>query len=478
MSNPRPRTTDRRAAIYVRISKDIRNEAGVRRQEEECRELAARLGWSVVAVHSDNDREASSGKKRPGYDAMLDDVRAGRIDAVIGWHSDRIYRRPDELEDLIKLADEYDVLFSAVVIGNIDLSTASGRLVARLLGATAKYETELKGERQSSQLKQRANDGLPMGGGSRPFGWLAGGMTAHPSEADVVRDLVARALAGETVGSLTTWLNAQQIPTVTGAGWHPTVVKRLLMSPRIAGLSTYKGEVLGQAKWDALVDEESFRRLKAMLGARSRKKTDAGRLALLPGLIWCVCGYELVTFRQQRGCPPPGIRTYGCRTRYLPGRTGYLKSCGRISVKAEAIETDVVEQVLARLAQPTSASRLAAVRGDHGDAAAAAANELGDAEARLRSLGVDYAEGLLGRTEFLAARDRLAELIEQMQRAAGQPRLTLPYGDAAALAAWWSTAALGSQQALLKQTVERVTVRPHTGWRSGYDTSRVTIDWR
>ena len=122
--------------MYVRISKarvDVngtKSEEGILRQEELCRERAKELGWDVVEVYADNDIEASSGKPRPAYDRMVEDMRHGRINAVVGWHSDRIYRRPDELETLIRIAEANDVLFSAVRVGNIDLSTASGRLVA------------------------------------------------------------------------------------------------------------------------------------------------------------------------------------------------------------------------------------------------------------------------------------------------------------------------------------------------------------
>lgn len=470
----------RRCAIYLRISKDVRNQAGVRRQEKECRELAERLGWDVVIVFVDNDMEASSGKKRPGYQQMLEAIRTGAIDAVIGWHSDRIYRRPDELEYLIELANTHDTQFAAVVIGNIDLSTASGRLVARLLGAAAKYETELKGERQSSQLKQRAQDGLPTGGGTRPFGWQVGGMKKETKEARVVRQLVDRAIAGESVGALTEWLTASGVSTVSGKPWHPTVVRRLLMNPRIAGFATWKGEIVGPAKWDALVDEAAFRRAREILTYSGPARANTGRVATLPGLIWCgVCGYELVTFRQQRDVPPPGVRTYGCRTRYMPGRAGHLKSCGGISVKAESIEDDVAEQLLGELLRPRNKQRLAAaVERRAGKPADDAAAKIGELEDRLRQLGVDYADGLIGRTEFLSARDRITANLNSSRSSAGQPRIELPVGDAKALAKWWRNATVSQKQAVLRQRIERIEVGPHTGRRSEYDQSRVRIAWQ
>mgnify|MGYP000662091434 CR=1 FL=1 len=61
-----------RTAIYARISSDDGTALGVARQVEDCRKLAAELGWQVVDEYEDNDVSAYSGKKRrPAYEAML-----------------------------------------------------------------------------------------------------------------------------------------------------------------------------------------------------------------------------------------------------------------------------------------------------------------------------------------------------------------------------------------------------------------------
>ncbi|MGH3800706.1 MAG: recombinase family protein [Pseudonocardiaceae bacterium] len=135
----------RRAAIYVRISRD---KVGVERQEADCRELAGRLGWTVAEVFADNDLSAYSGKRRPRYCAMLEAVRAGRVEAVLAWHTDRLHRSPVELEDYITACNESrDVPTHTVQAGPLDLSTPSGRMVARQLGAVARYESEHRSER-------------------------------------------------------------------------------------------------------------------------------------------------------------------------------------------------------------------------------------------------------------------------------------------------------------------------------------------
>jgi site-specific DNA recombinase len=56
---------------------------GVDRQREECAALATARGWRVVATVVDNDVSAYSGKRRPGYLALLEAIEAGRVDVVV-----------------------------------------------------------------------------------------------------------------------------------------------------------------------------------------------------------------------------------------------------------------------------------------------------------------------------------------------------------------------------------------------------------
>ena len=156
----------RRAAVYCRISMDREGAGlGVARQEQDCRARADRLGWSVAEVYVDNDVSAYSGKPRPAWNRLLADVRAGSVDAVICWHVDRLTRSPRELEDVIDLADRHGLALASAT-GDVDLATPTGRMVARMLGAAARHESEHKGERQRRQIRQAAEAGKVAGGGT------------------------------------------------------------------------------------------------------------------------------------------------------------------------------------------------------------------------------------------------------------------------------------------------------------------------
>src|SRR5690348_3663265 len=91
-----------RAAIYCRISQDREGAGlGVDRQRSDCEALARKLGWDVVVAYTDNDLSAYGGKRRPGYRQLLDDLDAGRVNAVLVWHTDRLHRSPRELEEYV-----------------------------------------------------------------------------------------------------------------------------------------------------------------------------------------------------------------------------------------------------------------------------------------------------------------------------------------------------------------------------------------
>jgi site-specific DNA recombinase len=141
----------------------------VARQLEDCRKLAASLGWSVAEQHVDNDLSAYSGKRRPGYERMLAHLRDGDRDAVIVYHVDRLTRRPIELEQFLEALDAAKVRQVRFVVGDTDLSTGDGLMVVRILAAMAANESATKSRRVKRKMEQNAAAGLPHGGFARAF---------------------------------------------------------------------------------------------------------------------------------------------------------------------------------------------------------------------------------------------------------------------------------------------------------------------
>src|SRR5262245_54261 len=136
------------AAIYIRISNDPTGQrAGVTRQLEDCQALAEHLGWEVIdPPFDDNDLSAYNGT-RPGFERLLNTVKQGQIDAIICWHPDRLYRRMADLQRLVEITDR-GVKIRTVNGGDLDLSNATGKMLARIVGSVSEMESEHKAERQ------------------------------------------------------------------------------------------------------------------------------------------------------------------------------------------------------------------------------------------------------------------------------------------------------------------------------------------
>lgn len=326
-----------RAAVYLRQSLDPSgNMLAITRQRGPCLELCAQRGWEAVE-YVDNDRSATRGR-RPSYEQMLVDIEAGKIDAIVAWDLDRLYRRPVELEHLIDLADTRRLLL-ATITGDADLSTDNGRLYARIKGAVAKAEGERKAARQKASHRQRAESGKPWGN-RRLFGYTED-MQLHPVEAPAVREAFDRFLAGSSLGSIAAAWNGAGLTTTVGNRWRGPGVSLFMTNPKLAGLISYNGEIVGPGTWPAIVDEETWKAARAIRSdpQRNPRPGSRARKYLLTGIA--LCG----------GKCAGGARLSSGKTAW--GKTIYrCPVCHGIGRDQEALDDHITALVVARLSQP------------------------------------------------------------------------------------------------------------------------------
>ncbi|MEE3127550.1 MAG: recombinase family protein [Actinomycetota bacterium] len=311
----------RRAGLYARISEDAEGRGlGVQRQTADGQDLIERKGWTLAATYVDNDVSATRGTVRPEYERLLADMVSGEIDAVVVWALDRLHRRPAELERFIAVAEQHGVALASVS-GDHDLSTPDGRLYARMLGAVAAGEAEKISLRVRRQQQQNREQGRSFGGGIRPYGYATDRMTVVPHEAAIIRECAGRVLSGESLGEIVADLNRRRIQTVTQwlvkqqrdrgvtrktkpSAWSRTSLRTILSRPRIAGLLTHKGEVVGPGAWEPILDRATFDELQTVLSDRSQanRRVSNTRRYLLSGIATCgTCGRGLQAGHQSGG---------------------------------------------------------------------------------------------------------------------------------------------------------------------------------
>jgi DNA invertase Pin-like site-specific DNA recombinase len=344
MTKTKARSGRTRVFIYCRISEDRSGVgAGVARQEQDCRALVERLDGQVVEVFTDNDVSAYSGKRRPGYEDMMTRLEVGEADMVVAWHPDRLHRSPKELEHYIDLSVAQGFSTQTCQAGEWDLSSASGRAIARMLGAWARYESEHKAARIERAAAQRARDGR-FHGGRRPYGYDKDGITVRLDEAAVIVEAAQALVAGVSLRGLCVDLNRRGVPTATGKGsWRNSTMKGLLTNPRYAGHRALHGEVIGEAGWPAILDEPTFQAVCAILNDPARKTVAKGRTPVFLGssLYHCgVCGLP----KMRASKTSAGYRIYRCTANSIVGGSRHV---GADATKVdEVVETVIVERLM------------------------------------------------------------------------------------------------------------------------------------
>ena len=107
-----------RAVIYPRYSSDNQREASIEDQIRRCRALIEHEGWVETGVFADY---AVSGAtlQRPSFMALLDAVRAGRVDVVVAEALDRISRDQEHIAGFFKETTHAGVRIVTLAEGEI-----------------------------------------------------------------------------------------------------------------------------------------------------------------------------------------------------------------------------------------------------------------------------------------------------------------------------------------------------------------------
>lgn len=437
--------------------------------------LADSRGYRVVAILQDNDISAFSGQVRPDYRKLLAAIMADQVDVVIAWHTDRLHRSPRELEEYITVSEAHSVDTVTVQAGELDLSTASGRMVARMLGAAARHESEQKSERVRRHRQQAAQAG--QANGRLGYGYNDD-HSINIEQARILREAADRLLAGETLYSVTTDLNRRGVasPRRRANGWKSANLRGTITRATIAGwrewrpgTSTTKGgtglgEFLAQGTWQAILPREDVEKLRAILFNPTKVNSRRPPENLLTGLLRCgICKLGLNGSGDNRNKRNP--RRYRCIRQ--PGDA----HCGRVSIIADPVDAMIEAAVLEVL----SGSRLRSAKKPKASTSAAE-QELHDAQNARDELSAARARDDITPEEWAVMRRVVMDRIDRAKHAiavtGGASVLhQVPAGKDAR--AWWTTATTAQKRAVIAAVIDSVEVAPARTHNPRFDASRV-----
>ena len=150
----------KRVGIYLRVSTDSQT---TENQRLELEAVAARSNWEVVDVYEDAGISGAKGRdKRPGFDRLLKDATARKVNMIAAWSVDRLGR---SLQDLVGFLTELHALKCDLYLHQqaLDTSTPSGRAMFQMLGVFAEFERGIIRERVNAGLARAKAKGTKLG---------------------------------------------------------------------------------------------------------------------------------------------------------------------------------------------------------------------------------------------------------------------------------------------------------------------------
>lgn len=171
------------AARYLRVSKADQDPA---LQDDETAELITKRGWDLTDTYTDHGVSGSR-ERRPELDRLLRDVRRRRVDVVVVWKADRLFR---SLKAMVTTLDEWSKTSVAETkpTPRAVSTTPQGKLLLHLT-AFAEFERNLIIERTKAGIAAARRRGTHVG---RPRARL---------DHDRLRELRAEGLSARKIAS-------------------------------------------------------------------------------------------------------------------------------------------------------------------------------------------------------------------------------------------------------------------------------------
>jgi site-specific DNA recombinase len=465
-----------RAAIYCRRSR--RGGRSVERQEEDGRRIAADKGWEVVAVYREWASASPYAKRaRKEWDALLVAVEAGQLDAVIVWMEDRTARDVVQAGAFVQACRK--VGLKRLVLPSFDYDLTDEEAVIRFYGAVlgGQREAALISKRSKRAHLEEAQNGKRHSGGKRAFGERGRKRVEDPdgtwrtipavpedqaeSERELIREAARRILAGDSLRGICLDWNEAGHQAPRGGRWTTQTLRRMLLSPRLAGLREHRGQLF-EGSFPAILKRETWQAVRAILTDPARMTTAVGGAArhLLTGCIFCgVCKAKLRTTRYG----PHRVLYYRC-----PSRSDGGRNC--VARKVEDVDRLILRAIFRAVETGDAWNQAAGVRPTedptqpHYEALAGLTAELDTLDAMVAE--AELAERLGGKpspslatlrhkvTEREAEREHHQVAVNRLT--AGRVAASMPRN----LRSIWKGLSLDRQRAIVAALIERIEVHP------------------
>ncbi len=469
-----------KTAVYARLSVENSGKQdegnSIRNQIDVCREYIGGCPYlQLTEIYSDNGRTGTV-FDRPAWNRLMEDVRSGKVEAVVVRDLSRFGRDYIEVGNYLeKIFPALGIRFISVKEGYDNFTCESGgeslavslqNLINALYSKdiSRKVSTALRARQQNGTFRNR---NLPYG-----YVWNEDG-TAYAVDEEAarhVKDIFRWKLVGKSLYQIVRWLEEENVSnpeqrkrevglrkgSCKSSGWALSTVSGILTNPAYLGHTVHGRTVsaiyMGRKKqrtdseeWlchegthPALIAQEDYDAVQAMMAEASddRRKKMAGSAHVRAGLtdlfekkVFCKeCGKRLYYCRHKVDKSEPEVwrGSYDCSTHVRRGR----ETCTNHYILQETLNTKVLDAIQDQLQVALDYDRLLGLlRGGKGEenlkekynaAVSGISLKLNAVNQKRSRLYESYAEGILDGDEYAFAKqayekdhERLSRLMEE-----------------------------------------------------------------
>ena len=236
----KPRNAQLRVAAYTRVSSDsddqLNSFAAQNRYYAEL--ISGKAEWRMVDIYADEGITGTSLKKRTEFKKMITACKRGHIDLIITKSLSRFARNTVDCLETVRLlkANGIGVYFEKE---NINTLTESSEFLITLHGAFAQAESESTSSRVRWGKRQAMKSGHVAMQYKQLLGYEKGPdgkPRIVPEQAEVVRFIYDRYLAGDSIREIKAALEGREIPTVSGkTEWMASHIRSILTNEKYCG---------------------------------------------------------------------------------------------------------------------------------------------------------------------------------------------------------------------------------------------------
>ena len=251
----------RRVAAYARVSTDSDEQLSSYEAQVDfyTRHIKSNPEWEFVGVYTDEGISGTNTRKREGFNHMVADALAGKIDLILTKSISRFARNTvDTLTTVRKLKEKkVEVYFEKENIYTLD---AKGEVMITIMSSLAQEESRSISENVTWGKRRSMEEGKFSLAYKNFLGYEKGedGLPKIvEKEAEIVREIYRLFLEGKTVRTIANHLTGQGISTPSGkTKWCVSTIMSILQNEK------YKGDALLQKTYTADFLTKSIRKNK------------------------------------------------------------------------------------------------------------------------------------------------------------------------------------------------------------------------